>query len=448
VFLGIRFKISVIIFFLIAAVTVASSLIVVNIMDRFILDALIQKGISMGKSAATVAGFNMLSDDRLALDNLSAKFKENQDEVLYVAAVDSSGIIRAHSDVAKVGTAFASPDVAPLKTFKDGSAVFRVEQDGDATYEFQVPMYFAGKKVGNINFALDSRTLLASQSAARNRIALVAAAVVALGVLGAYFLSTIFIKPVEKLSEGVAQLSTESYREAIPISSGDELGLLTARFNEMADLITSQKSQLKHNARKLEESYIATIKLLSTIIDARDAYTMGHSARVSNLSLMLGRSLGLDEEELNDLEVAAMFHDVGKIRTPDSILKKDTPLTEHEFVRMMEHTREGAKILNVVGSLHKYIPAVLYHHEWFNGEGYPEGLKGDEIPLHASIISVTDAFDAMTSSRPYRPALPKEKALEQLISFRGVQFAPQVVDPFIEILQDYELLERPVDALF
>jgi len=444
--LGIRLKISIFIFLLIALVTGASSLIVVNIMDRFILDSLVKKGISMGKSAATAAGYHMLSGDRLALDNLSAKFKEDQEEVLYMAAVDKDGQIKAHSDVSMAGSQFVFQDGKTLETFDDGSSVFRVENSGGIRYEFMIPIFFTGQKVGTVHFALDSSTLLVSQREARVKITLVAIGVMTLGMLGAYFLSSILIKPVTKLSEGVAQLSAERYREAIPVTSRDELGQLTAKFNEMAELITDQKTQLKHNAKEIEDSYVATIKLLATIIDARDGYTMGHSARVSTLSLMLGRSIGLNEAELHDLEVAAMFHDLGKIRTPDSILNKETPLSEHEFMKMMEHTTEGAKILEVVGSLHKYIPAVLHHHEWYNGSGYPKGLKGDDIPLLASIISVTDAFDAMTSSRPYRPALSKEQALEQLVAYRGVQFAPRVVDPFLEILKDHDVLTNTVDV--
>jgi HD-GYP domain-containing protein (c-di-GMP phosphodiesterase class II) len=133
-----------------------------------------------------------------------------------------------------------------------------------------------------------------------------------------------------------------------------------------------------------------------------------------------------------------MFHDVGKIRTPDYILNKESPLTEDEFVHMMRHTVDGADILKVVDSLHKHIPATLYHHEWYNGGGYPEGLKGNEIPLSAAIISISDAYDAMTSSRPYRKAMSREEALQELLRCRGTQFAPHMVDAFVEVLNKHE----------
>jgi putative nucleotidyltransferase with HDIG domain len=440
---GIRFKISIIIFLLVAFVTVASSVIVINVMDRFILDALLKKGMSIGKSASSVAGYHMLSGDRLALDNLSVKLKENEDDVLYVAAVDNSGKIWAHSSVSMAGEEFTPAAGVALSPVEDGATVVRAE--GGASYEFRIPVMFMEMKVGDIFLGIGNDSLAASQLDARNKIIMAAVAVMLLGTLGAYFLSSIFIQPIRRLSVGVTRLSSDDYKEDIEVSSHDELGELTERFNEMAHLITDQKSQLKQSNREIEESYIATIKLISTVIDARDNYTLGHSARVSNLSLMVGRSISLSEEELHDLEVAAMFHDVGKIRTPDSILKKSEPLTEEEFFEMMRHTTDGANILRVVDSLHRYIPPVLYHHEWYNGKGYPHGLKEEEIPVLASIISVTDAFDAMTSSRPYRSAMPKEAALEQLTSYRGVQFDPRVLDPFLEILEDYDVLSSSVD---
>jgi putative nucleotidyltransferase with HDIG domain len=189
---------------------------------------------------------------------------------------------------------------------------------------------------------------------------------------------------------------------------------------------------------------VATLKLLAAVIDARDKYTLGHSNRVARLSTALGKSLGFGEMDLKDLEVAAMFHDVGKIKTPDSILKKTGPLNKREVEQMMTHTQDGANILSIVGSLHKYIPTALHHHEWYDGSGYPEGLKRDEIHPYAAIVAIAAAFDAITSSRPYRPAMPMDEALEQIKKFKGIQFAPHIVGPFLEILESYEVPSRPI----
>jgi putative nucleotidyltransferase with HDIG domain len=184
---------------------------------------------------------------------------------------------------------------------------------------------------------------------------------------------------------------------------------------------------------------MATVKVLATAIDARDSHTLGHSARVARLSRLLGERLGLGYEELHDLEMACLFHDVGKIRTPDHILHKEGRLGHEEYALMMKHTDDGADILRLVDSLHKHIPSVLHHHEWYNGEGYPARLCGDDIPLFAAIMAITDAYDAMTSSRPYKNIRTKEDAIRELKAFRGIQFNPKLTDHFIEILKTAEV---------
>ena len=192
-------------------------------------------------------------------------------------------------------------------------------------------------------------------------------------------------------------------------------------------------------AKEIEVAFVSTIRVLSAAIDARDKYTFGHSERVAQLSILLGKRLGLTNEELKDLEISCLFHDVGKIRTPDHILHKGGPLTNKERLSIMKHPEDGAEILKLVESLHKHIPAVMYHHEWYNAEGYPEGLKGDEIPLFASIISIVDAYDAMTTSRPYKDARSKEEAMEELKNCSGKQFAPHITKSFIEMLEETDI---------
>ena len=178
------------------------------------------------------------------------------------------------------------------------------------------------------------------------------------------------------------------------------------------------------------------MKVVAAAIDARDSYTHGHSARVAKLSLRLGKQIGLPKEDLRDLEVACLFHDVGKIKTPDSILLKPGKLSETEYNKMKQHVVDGASILGWAPSLAKYIPSTRHHHEWHNGKGYPDGLVGDNIPLFAAIISITDAYDAMTSDRPYRKALPKGKALRKIARMTGTQFRPELAEIFIELMEN------------
>lgn len=437
-FRSIRFKLSLVIFLLLAGVTTVASITVINVMNRFIFDELLKKGFSIGQSTATAAAYSLLAGDTLALDNLTAKIKGSHEDLLFVAAVDNDGVVTAHSELGLVGKPFDWGGDEVMRSMKDGSVLKKALRAGVLSYEFMVPISFANKKLGEIHLAVDSGTLAAAQADARRNILLVSLAALALGVLGTFFLSALFTNPVKRLTGAVYQLSAGRYDNQIPISSRDELGELTANFNAMTRIILKQKSKLEQGARELETAYIDTVMLLATVIDARDNYTLGHSNRVSRLSLILGRKMGLGEENLKDLEIVCMFHDVGKIRTPDKILNKKGPLSEAEYETMMKHTVYGAEILGIVESFRKHIPSVLHHHEWYDGSGYPDGLKGEEIPLFASIISIADAYDAMTSSRPYRAAMSKEKALKELRKYRGRQFAPDIADAFVAVMEEFD----------
>ncbi len=436
---GIRLKLSVVTFLLVALTTTASSIIVINIMDHFIQGELIKQGFSLGRSIATASGYSLLSGDSLALDNLTAKLKETRKDMHFVAVVDNTDKIKAHSTIGEAGKLFSVEDGNILASEEDGSTVKKFERDGMSYFEFIIPIIFAEKKLGNVYISIDDNALIISQSQARRKIIFVSVLILTLGVAGTFFLSAFFTNPIKRLSEGVFQLSLGEYTHEIPIVSKDELGELTERFNHMASIIISQKNRLQKYAKEIEVAFVSTIRVLSAAIDARDKYTLGHSERVAQLSILLGKRLGLTNEEIKDLEISCLFHDVGKIRTPDNILHKGGPLTKKERLSIMKHPEDGAEILKLVDSLHKHIPAVMYHHEWHNAEGYPEGLKGEEIPLFAAIISIVDAYDAMTSSRPYKDARSKEEAIEELKNLSGKQFAPHITKLFIEMLEESDI---------
>ena len=150
---------------------------------------------------------------------------------------------------------------------------------------------------------------------------------------------------------------------------------------------------------------------------------------------------------LRNLEVACLLHDVGKIKTPDSILLKPGKLNEAEIKEMRQHVVYGASILSRAPSLYKYIPSTRHHHEWHNGKGYPDGLAGDDIPLFAAIISIADAFDAMTSDRPYRKALFKEEALRRIARMSGIQFRPDLVAIFLELMEKDRVQDAPLSVV-
>ncbi len=183
---------------------------------------------------------------------------------------------------------------------------------------------------------------------------------------------------------------------------------------------------------RLRNTYLGTIKSLIAALEAKDTYTRGHSERVSLLAEKIGKQLKLTEEELETLHYAGILHDIGKIGTARYILRKPGKLTEDEYQRIRLHPEYGALILREIKFLTKAVPAIFHHHEHFDGTGYIDGIKGEEIPLPARILSVADAYDAMTSPRPYRPAMPMDAACRELISYSGSQFDPKVVEAFLD----------------
>ena len=175
----------------------------------------------------------------------------------------------------------------------------------------------------------------------------------------------------------------------------------------------------------------SVICALNQLLDLKDLNTGVHSTRLAEWSVRIGRDLGFDDATLRDLEVAAILHDIGKIGTPDHILKKPGKLTDEEFAVIKKHPEYGWAVLRVVPGFERVSLFVLHHHEAFNGAGYPAGLRGDEIPIGSRIVSVMDAFDAMISSRPYRRGLPMEEAIRRLEAGIGTQFDPIVTPRFI-----------------
>ncbi len=201
--------------------------------------------------------------------------------------------------------------------------------------------------------------------------------------------------------------------------------------------------------------FFGIVTALAEAIDKRDPYTGNHVRRVVAYSLLLGIELGLSETQLEELRLAATLHDVGKISVPDIILQKPSALDQTEFEVMKRHTIDGATIVARLHDLHPLAEVVRSHHEHFDGSGYPDGLAGDEIPLVVRIVAIADAFDAMTTSRPYREAQPPERAAEEINRTAGTQFCPTVVRVFQRLFQTGQFtldagqraLERLADAM-
>jgi len=206
------------------------------------------------------------------------------------------------------------------------------------------------------------------------------------------------------------------------------------KLREAAETIQSQNVSLEMANKLLKERSTAAMESLSATVDARDSYTAGHSRRVQQLALAIGRELGLSQVELDLLGHAALFHDIGKLAIPDAILLKPASLTQDEWALMQRHAEEGARIIDRLGFLNDAVPAIRHHHERFDGTGYPDRLAGEDIPLGARIIHVADALDSMLTTRIYRAARPAAEALHELRASAGTQFCPRCVGALERIL--------------
>ena len=197
--------------------------------------------------------------------------------------------------------------------------------------------------------------------------------------------------------------------------------------------------ELSDTYEKLEKAYLESIQTLRYTVEARDEYTRGHSDRVSEYSVIIGKKMELSDKDIKTLKIGGLFHDIGKIGVPDSILLKESKLTDDEYSEIKNHPSIGAHILSTATIFQDIIPIVKHHHEKFNGTGYPGKLVGEEIPFLARITAVADSFDAMTSKRTYRDSLPMDIVRNEIERCKGTQFDPKIADVFLSILDnDFE----------
>ena len=214
--------------------------------------------------------------------------------------------------------------------------------------------------------------------------------------------------------------------------------LIESGIKSIAQMRTIQKinEELTESNKKLENSYMESIEILRYTVEAKDQYTRGHSERVSDYSVLIGEKLGLSESDIHTLKIGGLFHDIGKIGVPDAVLSKPGRLTDEEFEEIKKHPTIGAQILSNATIFDDIIPIVKYHHERYDGRGYPEGLVGEDIPYLARIAAVADTYDAMRSKRPYRDALPIDIVKEEFRKNIGTQFDPDIAALFLDVIKN------------
>lgn len=285
----------------------------------------------------------------------------------------------------------------------------------------------------------DASAALASVSDMRQQTLLISVVAGLLTLLIGFFFAKKLTQPVQELATGADRIASGDFSQRINIRSRTELGQLGDSFNSMTEQLEHYINDLQHSAAENRELFLGTVKSLAAAIDGKDPYTRGHSERVSRISLAIAQRLGLDDAECEKIRISALLHDVGKIAIDDKILKKPASLTDDEFEVMKQHPQKGFKIMSQIGAMKEFLPGMYMHHEMVDGKGYPQGLKGDEIPLMGKIVAVADTFDAMTTDRPYQQAMKFEDAVKRIESFVGTRYDPAVVAAFVEACNDGQI---------
>lgn len=365
-----------------------------------------------------------------------------------VFVVDQNGRAVAHPDAS---VAFSEKPMTSLKVVQDWQesgaqvqsalAPFSATRDGrkiDMLGSYATAHLDKNSRLGVIAIQDEAAALSSVTDMRRQTIWISLFAAFFTVVIGSFFANKL-TQPVSQLAEGAHRIASGDFSQRIEIRSRTELGDLGQSFNLMTAQIEEYIKDLQRSAAENRELFLGTVKSLAAAIDGKDPYTRGHSERVSRVSVAIAQRLELPDDEIEKIRVSALLHDVGKIGIDDSILKKPAALTDEEYEIMKQHPQKGYKIMSQIPAMKEFLPGMYMHHEMVDGNGYPQGLKGDEIPLMGRIVAVADTFDAMTTDRPYQRAMKFEEALERIQSFVGTRYDEVVVAAFTEACEEGQI---------
>ena len=365
-----------------------------------------------------------------------------------VFVVDQNGRAVAHPDAS---VAFAQKPMTDLKVVEDWQesglqvqsalSPFTVVRDGrkvEMLGSYATAELDKNARLGVIAIQ-DEAAALASVTDMRWQTLWISLGSALLVLLIGFFFAQKLSDPVRELAAGAHRIASGDFSQRIEVKSRTELGDLGNSFNVMTDQIERYIRDLQNSARENRELFLGTVKSLAAAIDGKDPYTRGHSERVSRMSVAIAQRLGLHDDECEKIRISALLHDVGKIGIDDSILKKPAALTDEEYEIMKQHPQKGYKIMSQIPAMKEFLAGMYMHHEMVNGQGYPQGLKGDDIPLMGRIVAVADTFDAMTTDRPYQKAMKFEDALSRIESFVGTRYDPAVVSALSEACREGQI---------
>jgi HD-GYP domain-containing protein (c-di-GMP phosphodiesterase class II) len=376
-----------------------------------------------------------------------------------VFVVDQNGRAVAHPEAS---VAFSEKSMTDLKVVQDwlesGAqvqsalspfSVIRDERQVEMLGSYATAELDKNSRLGVIAIQ-DETAALASVADMRWQTLWISLIAALLTMLIGIFFANKLTHPVSELAGAAHRIASGDFSKRITVTSRTELGDLGNSFNLMTDQVEHFISDLQASAEENRQLFLGTVKGLAAAIDGKDPYTRGHSERVSRFSVAIAQRMGLDDDEVEKIRVSALLHDVGKIGIDDNILKKPAALTDEEFEVMKKHPQKGYKIMSQIPAMKEFLPGMYMHHEMVDGKGYPQGLKGDEIPLMGKIVAVADTFDAMTTDRPYQKAMKFDDAVARIESFVNTRYDAEVVAAFTAACREGQIrpgsvkLKRPV----
>ena len=384
----------------------------------------------------------------LTLCPLVTEMMDNRSDLAMAVVVDHTGLVQGHADVHQLNRPLDSMGrFGPYRTdqlLDDGEELLA----SDDLLAARVPArHPTGQVLGSVLVAMHRNHLDTVLSETRHRVSLLVLVLSLAGLSVALVLLQRFLGPVSDIRAGLQRIGAGELDQPIVVRSRTELGLLASTINTMAQRLKVSQDTAKAREQEVIATQSEVIHTLGEVVENRSQETGGHIDRVADGAALLARLAGLDAEECELLRRAAPMHDVGKIAIPDSILHKPGKLTDEEFDTMKTHAAVGAEILSQSDRPIFKAAAIIaaQHHERWDGFGYPTGLAGEAIHPYGRIVAVVDVFDALTSDRCYRPAMPLNKAMDIMHEGRGSQFDPELLDIFMAHIGEFVNLTESIN---
>jgi HD-GYP domain-containing protein (c-di-GMP phosphodiesterase class II) len=403
-------------------------------------------------TAAVVAIVSLQEISRIMTESSAASEKELWESGLpIVFVVDEQGRAVFHPDSQVVTNQKPQTNLKIVQEWQEASrqiqsALVPFTAEFDEHKHEMIGAYSTANFNNELAFGViamqDENTALASVGEMRRQTWITSLALAVLALIAGSLFARQLTNPILELVAAAKRIADGDLSTRIETKSIKEVETLGIAFNLMSDRLEEQIEELAKAAQENRELFVGTVKALAAAIDGKDKYTRGHSERVARFSVAIGKRMGMGETELETLRISALLHDVGKIAIDDNILKKPAALTNDEFEIMKTHPQRGFKIMSQIPAMKEFLPGMYMHHEMVNGEGYPQGLRDEQIPMQAKIVSVADTFDAMTTDRPYQKGMSLDDALNRIRSFVGTRYDGKVVEALVHACAEGSI--RPV----